>query len=467
MNRGHTLALPGVLHARLKEHLIVKDGLEAVAILLCTRVNERRVKFLAKDVILVPYGACDRREDFISWPGDYLIEATDRAEKEDLTIFLVHSHPGGYYAFSDADDRSDRTVVPTLHVGARNVVGKPAYHGSAIMTPSGALKARVYDVTMCSSDVELVAVYGDELKFYWNDGAGTRTETLRPMALGKAMTAELGKLSACVIGASGTGSLVAEQLARMGFGELILVDDDRVEIKNLNRIVNSSSLDAAQASLKVEMLKRAIASYRSDCEVIAVDAKIGTLHALKEAAVADIVFCCVDSEEGRLMCDRLASACVMPLFDVGVVAPVRTLPNGVQAIVEIAGRVDYVQPGGSTLGARGIYTPQSLLAEYLQQHNPEAFQEQVAAKYLPGSQEQAPAIISVNMLAASTCVAEFIARAYPFRLDPSRQRAQVQFMLSGGETLTAAEESWKAKPCEWLATGLTSTPLFGLPAITI
>jgi len=464
VNRGHTLALPGVLHARLRKHLIVQDGCEAAAILLCARVNERRVKFLAKDVILVPYEACDRHKDFIRWPGDYLVQATARAEKEDLSIFLVHSHPGGYYAFSDMDDSSDQAAIPTLHVGGTRMSEDVAYHGSAIMTPSGAMKARIYDATMSRSDVELVAVYGDDIKFYWSEGRRTRTETVRPMALGQAMTAELGKLSACIIGASGTGSLVAEQLARMGFAELILVDDDRVEAKNLNRIVNSTTADAAESMLKVDMLKRAIASYRTNCEVITVPEKIGTVRALKEAAVADIVFCCVDSEEGRLVCDRLASACVMPLFDVGIVAPGRTFPDGAQAIVEIAGRVVYVQPGG---GTRGICTPKSLSAQYLKQHSPEAFQKQVAAKYMSGSQEQALAIDSVNMMAASTCVTEFIARAYPFRLDSNRLRAQTQFMLSGGGTLTAAEDSWVAKPCEWLATGLTSRPLFGLPSITI
>lgn len=467
MIRGHTLALPGVLHARLQEHLIVKDGLEAAVILLCARVDGRRTKFLAKEVIVVPHEKCERYKDFIRWPGEYLIDATDRAEKEDLAVFLVHSHPGGFYAFSDMDDRSDQTVIPTLHVGGIHGKGEVAYHGSAIMTPEGAMKARVYDAAMNCSDVELVAVYGDELKFYWNDGSDTQMATPRPMALGAAMTAELGKLSACVIGASGTGSLVTEQLARMGFGELILIDDDRVEPKNLNRIVNSTSQDAAEGAMKVEMLKRAISGYRIDCEVIAISEKIGTADALKEAALADVVFCCVDSHEGRLIADRLASACVMPLFDVGVVAPVRTLPDGAQAIVEIAGRVDYVQPGGATLSARGIYTPKSLRAEYLKQHHPEAFREQVAANYLPGSQEEAPAVISVNMMAASKCVTEFIARAYPFRLDSSRLRAQTKFMLSDGEVLIAAEDSWKAKPCEWLATGLTSRPLFGLPSIAI
>ena len=51
---------------------------------------------------------------------------------------------------------------------------------------------------------------------------------MRPVAFTSGMTNWLGRLSACVIGVSGTGSIVAEQLARLGLGEIILIDFDKV-----------------------------------------------------------------------------------------------------------------------------------------------------------------------------------------------------------------------------------------------
>ena len=48
----------------------------------------------------------------------------------------------------------------------------------------------------------------------------------------------------------GTGSPVVEQLARLGIGRLVLVDPDRVEDKNLNRILNASREDATCAGRK-------------------------------------------------------------------------------------------------------------------------------------------------------------------------------------------------------------------------
>src|SRR3546814_19975524 len=84
------------------------------------------------------------------------------------------------------------------------------------------------------------------------------------------MTAELGRLSALVIGVSGTGSIVGEQLARLGFGRVPVVDFDRLELKNLNRILNSRRADADANRLKVEAFAEAVAGYRGHGVVVPV-----------------------------------------------------------------------------------------------------------------------------------------------------------------------------------------------------
>ena len=66
------------------------------------------------------------------------------------------------------------------------------------------------------------------------------------------MTAELSRLTAIVIGVSGTGSIQAEQAARLGFGGVTLIDFDRIKRRNLNRILNTTLADVAARRLKVE-----------------------------------------------------------------------------------------------------------------------------------------------------------------------------------------------------------------------
>lgn len=54
----------------------------------------------------------------------------------------------------------------------------------------------------------------------------------------------------------------------------------------------------------------------------------------------------------------------------------------------------------------------------------------VKAGYIEGLPEQAPSVITLNMRAASACVMEFIARAYPFRQEPNAAFARTRFMLA-------------------------------------
>jgi hypothetical protein len=151
------------------------------------------------------------------------------------------------------------------------------------------------------------------------------------------------------------------------------------------------------------------------------------------------------------------------LFDVGVVIPVRKSGEGF-AIADVCGRVDYVQPGGVTLGDRGVYTPESLRGEYLRRVAPEAHQKEVEAGYLKGLVEEAPAVITLNMRAASACVNEYIARAYPFRLEPNRRYARTSFSLAACEEEYVAEDDFAASPNPHLARG-DLEPLLGLPAL--
>jgi hypothetical protein len=84
---------------------------------------------------------------------------------------------------------------------------------------------------------------------------------------GSGTTRRLREMAVAVVGCSGTGSPVIEQLARLGIGRLVLVDPDRVEEKNLNRILNATREDAYLKRPKVEVMARAIARMRFATEI--------------------------------------------------------------------------------------------------------------------------------------------------------------------------------------------------------
>jgi ThiF family/Prokaryotic homologs of the JAB domain len=456
MKRRRTLVLPQKAADQLRQHLFPGDGLEAAALLLCAEAGERRRKLLGREIIAVPHSHCTRTGNFITWPGEYVEAAIDRAALRGAVVIAVHSHPGGLYAFSSADDESDRTLMSALRHGTERMAG------SAIMIPSGAVRARVYESDRAATPVDLVMTAGPDLLTCWHDGGTGAGPLPAPMAFTGAMRGWLGRISVCVIGVSGTGSIVAEQLARLGVGEIILIDFDKVEERNLNRILNSSLADIG--AYKVEMFAAAIRRYQPDCEVVPLPSSIATHDAILAASEADVLFSSVDTAEGRHIADRLSAYFAMPLFDVGVAIPTEAAPAGGRRIAEVYGRLDYVYPGGSSLMDRGVYDAALLETEYLARAAPDALAQKIADGYLRGIVEEAPGVITLNMRAASACVIEFIARLFPFRQFPNEARARSIFMLAEGDEDTFAESQFTAGDRFPVALGVTD-PLLGLPAL--
>lgn len=465
MRTSPSLVFGGRLHARVRQHLFPGDALEAAAILMCSPAGAVRPKLIVRDAILVPYGACAvRNPDRLTWPGGYLEEAFDRAEAEGLSLVLIHSHPGGFFGFSPLDDDSDRGTMAAIHLALPGTAERRALHASAVMIPSGAVRARVYEDAVRSQPVGLVSVIGDDLHFWFDVGASDEGPSSRPMAFTSDMTAQLNELSVAIVGVSGTGSLVAEQAARLGFGEIILVDFDRVKLRNLNRIVNSTMEDAGQERLKVEMFAAAIRRYRRDVVVREVPTTLRARDAVLQASDADVVCSCVDTVEGRQLCDRLAAAFGQALFDVGVSIPVRRIGDGRHAVGDVLGRIDYVQPGGSTLLDRGVWTPALLRAEYLAASAPDAFDREIREGYLRGFPEQAPSVIALNMRAAGAVACEFIARAYPYRLDDNSLYARTRFSLAASEEEYFSESDFTVAQNSTLCAG-AAEPLLGIPSL--
>jgi hypothetical protein len=452
----YRLAISAQHQAQLVDHLFPGDGLEAAAIILCSRSSERRI--LVQKLVLVPHDKCKvRSRNRITWPGASIEEAIDMAEPENLSIILIHSHPGGMFDFSRFDDESDLRAIPSLFEGTSLPT---ILHGSAIMIPNGAIRARIYQKDLSFENVESVVCSSDDITIWRASKSGFLEK--RPLPFSSAMTEDLKHLTACVVGVSGTGSIVAEQLARMGIGCLILIDFDKVELKNLNRIINSTLNDAREGHFKTAMFAARVASYRHDIDIHCMESSIGSREAIEAAGDADLLFCCVDSFEGRQVCDRIASVFLQPLFDVAVTIPTRkTMSNGI-AIADVCGRLDYVFPGGSTLFDRGVYSPESLRSEYLRSVAPEEHDDQVAVGYLKGVVDEAPSVISLNMRAASSCVMEFIARCYPFRHEPNSQFSRTTFSLAVGEEEYVSEDEFACTKNPHLGQG-TQEPLLGMP----
>ena len=425
MTLGPTLSITTSDHADLQRHLFPGDGLEAAAILICGRAGAKHERLCVHRVIDVAYNDCPTRTPVqLVWPGEYLETAIDAADKIGGSIILIHSHPGGLFDFSHIDDASDASAIPALRHGSADEAIK---HGSAIMVPGGAIKARLYNAQGSFEPVKRIYSIGNDIK------AINEPVTTNPLPFSSQMTGALGQLTACVVGASGTGSIVIENLCRRGIGKIILIDFDVMKHKNLNRILNSTIADAETERYKTAMLKEAIATYRTDIEIISIEAPIESEEAIIAASGGDVIFSCVDTMEARHYCELMSRAFVAPLIDVGVTIPTRQSASQDVRIADVCGRIDYVHPDGPSLTDRGVITPEGLYAEYLSRVDPDALAQQQKEGYLKGFAEEAPSVLTLNMIGAALAVEEWMARVFPYRHDANAEHNRLFFSLAGRE----------------------------------
>jgi hypothetical protein len=329
---------------------------------------------------------------------------------KEQAIVKVHSHPIEYRRFSDLDDRSDRDLFTSI----TGFLNDELPHASVIMLPDGELFGRVVaDEGKIIGPLASIMAVGHDLRI-WQERRNEEASGFavrHAQAFGNGTTSILRTLSIAIVGCSGTGSIVAEQLARLGVGRLVLVDPDVVEEKNLNRILNSGKEDAYLARPKVHVLASAIARMGLNQEVLPLAANLISPDVVRKVAECDIVFGCMDGAEGRHMLNRLATFYLMPYFDVGV----RLDADGKGGIDGIAGAVHYLQPGLSSLLSRGAYDMKRVEAEEIRRTDPELYRRRVKEGYLRGVEEDRPAVISVNTFFAALAVNELLARLHPYR----------------------------------------------------
>ena len=194
-------------------------------------------------------------------------------------------------------------------------------------------------------------------------------------AFGKKTTRMLRDLKVGVVGCSGTGSPVIEQLVRLGVGTIVLVDSDIVEYKNLNRIVGSTSADADAGRLKVDAIKQHIEKIGLGTKVITYPVLIQeSREALDSLASCNIILGCVDSFEGRFYLNLISTYYLVPLIDIGV----KLVADGEGGIDSINGNIHYVNPGSETLLERKVYTQEQLTAESLRRISPQEYEKRKA-----------------------------------------------------------------------------------------
>lgn len=328
-------------------------------------------------------------------------------------IATFHTHPGAAanVEFSPYDNHQNPLLAANLmELEPRTrlvsvVAGKHSQCAQLFSTPHSRIAMR------------RLTVVGDRLSFLPFTGKAPPPPPPPAAAFDRALAltaagalAMLAQMTIVVVGASGTGSLICELLARAGCRRIILIDHDVVRVINLNRILYATAKDARLRVPKVEVIRRGIEGLGLGVHVEPVWGSILDFNVLRRVLDADFVFGCVDRALPRHLLCELSARYAFPYIDVG-----SEIGGDDDGIVSLDGRTSYIAPGRHCLMCTGVVTPRRLHFESLTEGERK---RQIALGYSDDLLLKQPAVMELNMRPASNGVLLLRHLLQPFLREP-------------------------------------------------
>jgi molybdopterin/thiamine biosynthesis adenylyltransferase len=186
----------------------------------------------------------------------------------------------------------------------------------------------------------------------------------------------------------------------LGVGRIIVIDDDHVETENLNRIVTAFKSDARQKKAKPDVVAAYAKAVGGPTVVTPVQGNVLDSSTVENLREVDAIFCCTDTVSSRAVLNRIAVQRFIPLWDCG--SEISTA--GMQRLRAFA-RVRVVYAGAACLACMGVIDPDRLRIELM----PAAERErEIGLGYIAETAVTAPAVVSLNGIAASLTVMRFL-----------------------------------------------------------
>jgi len=431
--RPWNLQMPEDLTDRLMAHLFPGDGDEHGAVVAAGIVSTKRgTRLLAQRVFLAEDGV-----DFVPSPRAYrrltpeFVNQHIRFCRDERLVYLaVHNHgPGDRVSFSEPDMRSHERGYPALLDIARGIpVG-------ALVLSTGAVAGDIWTPDGTRRPIAVTTIPGPTWRRRWPAPPVTATNSpeiddRQARIFGSAGQAILRDLKIGVIGAGGVGMLAVSFLARTGFGHLVVVDPDRIEITNLPRLPEATRRDARAwlsadgrpawlcclgrrfATPKVRLARRVARRARRDVVLTSLQLDVTDPLAARELRDCDYLILAADSHQARAMFNALVHAYLIPGVQLGT--RVEVSPAG--DVGDIWSLVRPVFPDSGCLWCNGLISPEKLAEEAL------AVRDLDRQRYLPREDAPAPSVITLNAASVTRALNELVLAAVGLRRAQSTDR---------------------------------------------
>lgn len=297
-----------------------QDREEVIGFMFCKRhqLTKNRIRYIPQDWI-VPASDCYEHQStggIVLKQEFHQYMLNTHVRDRNLDVVHVHTHFGDELPkFSYIDDRHEAEYARFL---ASYQKKKPRLISGVFNESLEKCKFRIWDRK---------GIYHRAIAFSpsWfaplnNPILSAETELMfaRQKVFGEGVQQQLGQLKVALIGCGGIGAVFAEQLARLGVKQWILIDPDRLETVNLNRMPAATQQMVDQWWHKVNYVKWLIKkTYAIGSHVQALPLSIEDKQAKQEVATADLIVVATDNHRSRQIAQELALEYARPLVCLG------------------------------------------------------------------------------------------------------------------------------------------------------
>lgn len=386
------------LHRQIMEHLFPGDGDEHGAILRAGIMSKgSSLRLLVQHVQPAEFGTdyVAGRYGYRALTPTFIHREILRCRDSGLAYLAVHNHGSDRKVeFSRVDLESHERGYPALLDIGRGVPVGALVYGRRSVAADVWLRdgSRRTLGSYCVIGQKVTRLYSHPRREFDSD-----TEHDRQVRMfGAAGQHVLAESKVAVVGLGGVGSLVAEYLARLGVGNLVLIDPDEIESSNLSRVVGATRVDVEARQLKTQIAVRHAREMATDVMLEPISKDVARESVAQVLRDCDFIFLAADSMRARLVVNALAHQYLIPVIQMG--AKIRRGDGG--SLEDAMCAVRHIRPGTGCLWCNGLIDPTQLAIE--------AKSDDERKEQAYGVQEPNPSVITLNAVAAAHAVNDFL-----------------------------------------------------------
>lgn len=402
MSRDVELRFAQAQWDQLYKHLYPGDGWEHAAVVLASLVDRpgQSPRLLVREVFLaqdgVDYGVSPQGHGRLA--ATFINRAIVRARNEKLVYLHVHNHGSDRFVeFSDVDFASHERGYPALLDIAK---GMPV---GALVFGRRSLQIDLWWSKTERSKLKYCTVVSSRVQRFYSSPVKAPKTAYRPSVdrqirfLGEAGQAQLAGARVAIIGLGGVGSMVVQDMARLGVGELLLVDCDKLEDTNLSRVVTAFFRDIARKPPKAELAARYARKVNPSvrCEIINDD--VAYQDVADKLVDCDFIFLSADTMRARLVVNAIVNQHLIPAVQIGSKILLAESTGKLEQFYSI---VRHMRPGCGCMLCNGLISSSRLAIE----EKPD--EEWRAQNY--GTEAPNPSVITLNGIGSSRATHDFL-----------------------------------------------------------